>query len=53
MKCNECRGCMKRVLVSGEIYFYCWLCKIVYKLKPGLRLQRLNVIYEEWIKELL
>jgi len=49
MKCKECRGCLERVQVDNTIYHYCWLCKSIYKLLPGLKLKKLKVVYEEWI----
>jgi hypothetical protein len=52
MKCKVCKGCLERVYIDNEAYFYCWLCKLVYKLMPGLRLKKLNVDFDEWLEEL-
>ena len=52
MKCKECKGCLDKVQVGNEIYFYCFLCKKIYKLLPGYVLKKLNVNYEEWINDI-
>lgn len=42
-KCPTCKSCTWWLPYHGRKYTICYLCKEVYKLLPGNKLERINV----------